>query len=608
MKAKETFQPRGLDTNPYATGRPVVRGTQGIVSAGHYLTSMSAMRMLLSGGNAFDAAVAAGFAAAVVEPMATYSLASEGSIMLYHAPSGQVRVVSGQGVAPGRATIDFFKRKGLDKIPTGPGPNAELCFTVPGVVDAFILILETYGTKTLAETLAPAIDYSRRGFPMYEFMRRRLQSPYNMEQFRRYPPGAMEVFYSGGAPQDVGELVVQKQLAATLQKMTQAESNRAGHRLAGLKAAREMFYRGDIARTIAQCSQRVGGLLGIEDLAGYRASFEEPLRTSFMGYDICAQSTWTQGAVLLQALNVLEYFDLGTLKHNSPEYIHTLTEAIKLAFADRERYYGDPNFARVPIQGLVSKEYAAARAKLVRSDQAWPELPDAGGPWSYCIGSTADAASEVPVAVSTAREAPTPGGGGGGADDGTTHFAVIDRDGNMVCATPSGGSFDKSVFFPELGCALSTRSEMFFLDEGHPNGLEPGKRPRTTLVNYMVCKDGQPVMTVGCPGGDNQAQADLQLILNVLVFGMDPQQAVEAPRFSSQSVTNSFYPRVYLPGQLNVEAGIPEEVRSRLSSLGHKVVEAGHCGNGAVVTQRDPRTGAMSAGADPRRTTYAVSW
>ena len=607
MKAKGTTQPRHGGRDSYAASRPVVRGTQGIVSAGHHLTSMAAMRMLLSGGNAFDAAVAAGFAAAVVEPMATYSLASEGSIMLYHAPSERLRVVSGQGVAPGKATVDFFKRKGLDKIPTGPGPNAELSFTVPGMVDAFILMLETYGTKTLAETLAPAIEHSRRGFPMYEFMRRRLQSPENIEQFRSYPPGGMEVFYPGGSPQDAGQLVVQKQLAETLQKMAHAESDGAGHRLAGLRAARDMFYRGDIARTIARCSQRVGGLLDGEDLANYRASFEEPLRASFMGHEICAQSTWTQGAVLLQALNILEYFDLGALGHNSTEYIHTVTEAVKLAFADRERYYGDPDFASIPIEGLVSKEYAAARAKLVRSSRACPELPDAGDPWSYSSSPAVRSAGDVPLAVPAGRSA-SGDGGGGGSDKGTTHFAVIDRDGNMVCATPSGGSFDKSVFFPELGCALSTRSEMFFLEEGHPNGLEPGKRPRTTLVNYMVCRDGRPVMTVGCPGGDNQAQADLQLILNVLVFGMDPQQAVEAPRFSSQSVTNSFYPRVYLPGQLNVEAGIPEEVRSSLSSLGHKVVEEGPCGSGAVVTQRDPETGVMSAGADPRRPTYAIGW
>ena len=591
------------DVRQFATSRPVVRGTRGMVSSGNHLTSMAGVRMLLSGGNAFDAAVAAGLAAAVVEPIASYSLAAEGVFLLHHAGSGQVRVVSGQGVAPGMATVDLFRQRGLDKIPTGPGPNAELSFTVPGVMDAFISILETYGTKTLGEVLSPAIEYAQRGFPMYNLMHRRLQSQHTVEQFRRYPPGGMGVFYDHGNPIDVGRLLVQKELAGTLQKMAQAEADAAGHRSAGLRAARDIFYRGEIAGTIVRSSQSVGGLLAQEDLAGYQARFEEPVTTTFMGHEICAQSTWTQGPVLLQAINILEHFDLRAMGHNSPLYIHTVAEAVKLAFADRERYYGDPNFARVPVDGLVSKEYAAERAKLVQANKACPELPHAGDPWRY--SSMAPPAGTAPA---VAAPVPTQVDGEGGDEGGTTHLAVIDRDGNMVCATPSGGVFAKSVFFPELGCTLSTRSEMFFLEEGHPNRLQPGKRPRTTLVNYMVRRNGEPIMTIGCPGGDNQAQADLQLILNVLVFGMDPQQAVEAPRFSSQSVTNSFYPRVYLPGQLNVERGIPTDVRSKLAELGHKIVEAESSGAGAIVTQRDPETGALSAGADPRLNTYAIGW
>ena len=591
------------DVRQYPAGRPVVHGTHGIVSAGHYLTAMSGMRMLLSGGNAFDAAAAAGVTAAVVEPIASYSLATEGSIMLYHAPSRQLRALSGQGVAAGRATIETFSQRGLDKIPTGPGPNAELSFTVPGVVDAYFTMLETYGTKTLGEVMAPAIEYAQRGFPAYQYMRDRLQSSHTIEQFRRYPPGGMDVFYPGGKPHDVGQLLVQKQLAATLKKMVRAEWDAAGHRLSGLEAAREMFYRGEIAETIVRCSDRVGGLLSLQDLANYHANFDEPISTTFEGYEICAQSTWTQGAVLLQALNILEHFDLRAMGHNSPQYIHTVTEAIKLAFADRERYYGDPLFASVPIDGLVSKEYAAGRARLIRDHEACPGLPEAGDPWAYSVGEAP--ATAGPAVLAT----PSSGNGSGAAQDGTTHFAAIDRDGNMVCVTPSGGVFAKSVFFPELGCTLSTRSEMFFLDAQHPNGLQPGKRPRTTLVNYMLCQDGQPVMTFGCPGGDNQAQANLQLMLNVLVFGMNLQQAVEAPRFSSQSVTNSFYPRVYLPGQLNVEPELPGNVRSELAARGHKIVESvDESGIGAIVTHRDPQTGVLSASADPRRTTYAIGW
>ena len=604
IESKESLQIDLTSTSPYSKGRPVVRGTQGMVSSGHYLTSMSAMRMLLSGGNAFDAAVAAGFAAAVIEPNASYSLATEGSFMLYHAASRRLRVLSGQGVAPGKATIELFKEKGLDKIPTGV--NAHLAFTVPGVVDAYITLLENYGTKTLREVMAPAIHYARHGFPMYGYMRRKLLIPLYKEQFRRYPPGGMDIFYPQGDPHEVGQLLVQKELAGTLSKL--AEAGATGSRLAGLESAREVFYRGEVARTIVQCSERVGGLLSMDDLANYRAGLEESVSISLLGYEINAQSVWTQAVVALQALNILESFDpqfpkgLRAMGHNTSQYIHTLTEALKLAFADRERYYGDPNFTGVPIDGLLSKEYAATRACRIRSGQAYPEQQEAGDPWSYCDGGEAGDVTTPAVAM------PTPGDGGPAPKDGTTHFAVIDMDGNMVCATVSGGKFDSSVFFPELGCTLSTRSEMFFLDPQRPNGLQPGKRPRTSLVNYMICKDDQPLMTIGCPGADDQAQADLQLILNVLVFGMDPQQAVEAPRFSSQSMVNSFYPRVYLPGQLNVEPGIPGEVRSELASLGHKILEDPMCGYGAIVTQRDPQTGVISAGADPRLPTYAIGW
>ena len=482
--------------------------------------------------------------------------------------------------------------------------NAELSFTVPGAVDGFITMLETYGTRTLAEVAAPAIDYACRGFPMYRYMRQALENPLQMERFRAYPPGGAEVFYPGGEAHKVGELLIQEQLGKTMRKMVQAEYGAGDHRTAGLRAAREAFYSGDIARTLVECSNRVGGLLSLDDLAGYRAKFEEPLKTTFMGYEVCAQSTWTQAAVALQALNMLAHFDLRAMGHNSPEYIHTVIEALKLAFADREMYYGDPEFGSVPVDGLLSKEYAAARVRQISSESACPELPPAGDPWHYAKGvpGLPPSSATVGAATTTTTDGPYD------HKEGTTHFTVIDREGNIVCVTPSGGAFIKSVFFPELGCALSTRSEMFFLEEGHPNGLQPGKRPRTTLVNYMVCKDGRPIMTSGCPGGDYQAQANLQQILNVLVFGMDPQQAVEAPRFGTQSIINSFYPRVYLPGQLNVDPGISAEVRSRLEALGHKVVEADACGRGAVVTLRNPETGVLSAGADPRRPTYAIGW
>jgi gamma-glutamyltranspeptidase / glutathione hydrolase len=556
--------------------------------------SMAGLRMLLAGGNAFDAAVAAGFAAAVVEPTASYTLCGECVAVVHDARTRAMHAVSGQGTAPGLATLEFFRGRGLDRIPTGPGPQAHLSFTVPGAVDAYLTVLETFGTKTVSEVLAPAVDCAERGFPMYEYMHRMLAIPETRPQFDVYPPGGTAVFYPNGQVPAVGDLFVQPALARTLHRLVEADAQARGDRAAGIGAARARFYRGDIAAQIGAFSERLGGLLRAADLAAYRARLEPPLRMAFAGREIVGQSAWTQGPVLLQALGMLATFDLRAMGHNSSRYVHVVTEALKLAFADRERYYGDaPN---VPLTELLSPAYARARAAHIRLDRAAAEAPPAGDP-----------RGGRPPAAMGASTRPAAAGVAEAAADGTTHIAAIDRDGNMICLTPSGGVFRKSAFMPELGCTLSTRSEMFVLEEGHPNALVPGKRPRTTLVSYLVCENGEPTMTFGCPGGDDQAQADLQLVLNVLVFGMNPQQAVEAPRFSTQTLVNSFYPRVYRPGQLNVEAGIPERTRAELRALGHVVTEIGACGIGAVVTRRDPQTGVLSAGADPRRSTYALA-
>ena len=574
-----------------ATTRPVVSGSQGVISSGHPLVSMAGMRMLLSGGNAFDAVAAAGFAAAVVEPTASYTLMGECVALIHDARRGETRALNAQGSAAALSTIAFFRGRGLDRIPTGPGKDAPLSFTVPGAVDGFLTLLETYGTKTVAEVLAPAVHYAERGFPMYEYMYRMLSIPESRSQFDLFPPGGTDVFYPSGRTPRVGELLVQPALAGTLRRLVEADATARGHRAAGIAAARARFYGGDVAAMIGAFSERTGGLLRASDLAGYRARLEAPLSTTFAGREILGQGAWTQGPVLMQALGMLANFDLRAMGHNSTRYIHVVAEALKLAFADRERHYGDS--ASVPIAELLSPAYLRERAALIRMDRAAPAAPPPGDP----LGQGMVASSVSPRAAETAS-----------AIDGTTHIAAIDREGNMICLTPSGGVFRKSAFAPELGCTLSTRSEMFVLEDGHPNALAPGKRPRTTLVSYMICEDGVPTMTVGCPGGDDQSQADLQLILNVLLFGMNPQQAVEAPRFATQTLINSFYPRAYLPGQLKVEAGIPASTRAELAALGHKVSEIGACGIGAVVTRRDPSTGVLSAGADPRRPTYALAW
>ncbi len=582
-------------------GRPVVYGTNGVISSGHYLTSMAGMQMMLAGGNAFDALVAAGFAAAVTEPTAAYSLAAEAVFMLYHSESGDLLAVSGQGTAPGGATAEWYRSQGHDAIPTGPGPLAPLAFTVPGVVHGYLALLERYGTKTVAEVLAPAIQYADPGFPNYEYMLKALRSPSTMSQFKQFPPGGIDIFFDEGHLPEPGSMLVQKSLGATLSKLADAETGAAGGRVEGIRAARDAFYRGDVAKTIAEGSQRVGGVLDLADLASYESSFETPVKTSFAGHEVHCQSAWSQAPVMLQTLNILEHFDLKGMGHNTPAYVHTVAEAIKLAMADRQAYYGDPEYAEIPIDGLLSKEYAAERATLINPERAHPEQPPPGDPWRHSRLSGARRTGLGAVAVAS-------DGAVAGEEAGTTHISVIDREGNMACATPSGGSFDKSVFFEELGCALSTRIEMFNLEDGHPNQVHPGKRPRTTLVNYIVTRDGVPVMTLGCPGGDHQTQANLQLLLNTLIWGMNPQQAVEAPRFASQSAVNSFYPHTYYPGQLAVEPAMTAETVDQLGKLGHRIVTVASAGMGATVSRRDPETGVLSSSGDPRRACYALAW
>jgi gamma-glutamyltranspeptidase/glutathione hydrolase len=577
-----------------------VYGTQGIISSGHYLTSMAGMRMLLDGGNAFDAVVASTFAAAVIEPIASYSIAAEGVFMMYNAETDELLSLSGQGTAPGAATVDFYRSQGLDCIPTGPGDKAHLSFTVPGVVAAALSMLERFGTKTLGEVLAPSIQYAERGIPNYEYMIQRLDNPETRTQFALYPPGGNNIFFENGSLPAPGSLLVQLSLANIMKKMVAAENAAAGSRKAGINAARDSFYKGDIARQIIGCAQKVGGILSLEDLAGYQPEYETPVKCSFMGHEIHGQSFWTQGPMLMQTLNILENFDLRAMGHNSTAYTHTLLEAFKLVMADREAYYGDPNFSTIPMDGLLSKEYAKERAKLIDPNRAHPDLPAAGDPWKYSklSGKARQPASAAPA-----------GAFGDGNESGTTHVSAIDRDGNLVCSTPSGGAFGKSVFFPELGCCLSTRMEMLNFEPGHPNVLESNKRPRTTLINYIVTKNGVPVMTVACPGGDHQAQANVQLVLNSLYWGMNPQESVEAPRFASESVTNSFYPHQYFPNRVSVEHGFPQDTIEGLKKLGHgDIVHVATCGMGATVSARDPETGVMSSSGDPRRACYAIGW
>jgi gamma-glutamyltranspeptidase / glutathione hydrolase len=585
------FSARGSDR---LTG-PVVSGFHVLATAGTPLTTAAAIRVLNRGGNAIDAGVAAAVAAAVVEPTASYSLPTEVVGLIYDAKTQQIVALNGQGCAPKSATIDYFKARGKQLVPVGPGSDAPLSFTLPGTIDAWILAVERYGRLSLGEVLQPAVEYAEQGFPMYRYMSLLLKSPEIARQFEFFPQGTAYFRPNGRVPEP-GERFVQKDLAQVLQTMVRAEERARGRgRSAGLQASREAFYSGEIAHTIVKFSEQVGGLLTLEDFASYHSKLEAPVKATYRGIDVYGHQTWSQSATLLQALNILEGFDLRSLGHNSPAYIHVLTEALKLAMADRERYYGDPDFVQVPLEALLSKDYAAERRTLIDLDKAAPELPPYGDPLATrAVGGTMDLSAFL--------------GSAGGNAGGTTHLSVVDEEGNIFIATPSGGRLHSGVVVPGMGFTLSHRSEIFYLDPAHANALQPGKRPRTTLVCYFACKDGKPWLTLGCPGGDNQVQADLQLFLNVVEFGMDSQAAVEAPRFSSSSFPGSFYPHAYAPGQLNVEPGIPAHVRDALALKGHRIKAVPNAGLGAIVTLLDHATGTRAAGADPRRPTYAFGW
>ena len=585
------FSARGSDR----LTRPVVSGLRVMATAGTPLTTAAAIRVLNRGGNAIDAGVAAAVAAAVVEPTASYSLPTEVVGLIYDAKRRQVIALNGQGCAPGKMDIEFFRSRGKKLIPVGPGADSPLSFTLPGTIDAWAVAVERYGRLSFAEVLEPAIDYAENGFPMYRYMSLLLKSPEIARQFEYFPQGAAYFHPNGRAPEP-GERFIQKDLANVLKSIVQAEKQAGGNgRSAGLQAGRDVFYRGDIARSIVDFSTQVGGLLTLADFANYRSMLEAPVQSTYRGIELYGHRTWSQSATLLQALNILEGFDVKGLGHNSPAYIHVVTEALKLAMADRERYYGDPDFVQVPLEALLSKDYAVERRKLIDLNKAAPEMPPYGDPVAgRAVGGTME--------VNGFRAS------SGSSTDGTTHLSVVDEEGNIFLATPSGGRLNGGCVVPGMGFTLSHRSEIFYLDPTHANALQPGKRPRTTLVCYFVFKDRQPWLTLGCPGGDNQVQADLQLLLNVVEFGMNPQAAVEAARFSSSSFPGSFYPHAYAPGQLNVEAGIPTLVREALALKGHRIKPVPNAGIGAIVTMLDRETGTRSAGADPRRPTYAFGW
>jgi len=570
--------------------RPTIMGTHGMVASGHYFASLAAQRILDRGGNAVDAGVAAGLCTCVLQ-IDMVDLAGVAPIMIYVAEQDRVVTISGLGRWPRAASVEYFQKRHGGRIPIG----VERCIT-PGAPDAWIMALREFGTMSLADVMQDAITLAEQGFPMHHFMAANLKD--GAEQMSRWESSAA-IFLPGGRPPAPGEVFVQKDLGRTMRRMVAAEAAaRSRGREAGLEAARDLFYRGELAREIAAFYQSEGGLLTYDDLASFRAQVEEPVRARFHEYDVYTSGPWCQGPVFAQALTLLADYDLRALGLNSPAYIHVLTEALKLAFADRERYYGDPEFVDVPIEALLSTEYARERRQLINPDTAHPGMPPAG------IPGRGNGAAVPWRGLQPAMEP-------AGTDRlDTSYLCVVDRDGNVFSATPSDGCTQAPVV-PGTGLVVSTRGSQSWAVEGHASSVAPGKRPRLTPCPAMVFKHGKPYMPIGTPGGDVQCQSMLQVFLNVALFGMLPQAAVEAPRFATYSYPGSFEPHAYQPDELRIERRLAETAGGALGDKGHRVVtwpdwtwKAG----GVCAITIDRNTGVLSAGADLRRTSYAIGW
>ncbi|HEX3953405.1 MAG TPA: gamma-glutamyltransferase family protein [Stellaceae bacterium] len=567
-----------------AAHRPPIAVTRHAISAGHYLATAAGFDILQAGGNAIDAGVAAGIALGVLQTDLV-NVAGVAPIMIYLAEKREVVTIAGLGSWPKALDPELFMREHGGKIPIGV-----LRTVIPAAPDAWITALRRYGTMSFGDVAAAATRLARDGFPMYPLMHESLKK--QVDRLAGWPSSAA-VFLPNGRPPETGEVFRQTDLGASLQYMIDEEKAAAGRgRDAGLEAARDAFYRGDIAKKFVAYNKEQGGLLSAEDLAEYHSPIVAPERRRFGDLEVFTCGAWCQGPTLLQTLAMLEGTDLKALGHNSADYVHLLAEALKLAFADREAYYTDPAFGEVPLPTLMSSEYAAERRKMIDPAKAWPEMPPPGD-----LGG-----SNAKLRASKPNPNPEPD---------TSYVCAADRWGNLFSATPSDGCYGSPIV-PGTGLIPSNRGSQSRPDPRHPSGVAPGKRPRLTPNPALAIKgDGEQFLPFGTPGGDVQTQAMLQVLLNIFVHGHDVQGAIESPRFASYSYPSSFAPYDYYPGQLNIEARFPEEVIADLAGRGHKIARwpewiwlAGSvC---AILT--DPKRGVMEAGADPRRAAYAMGW
>jgi gamma-glutamyltranspeptidase/glutathione hydrolase len=570
---------------------PLVMGREAMVASEHYLSASAGARIFARGGNAIDAAVSATFVEGIVNPH-MHTIGGEAPMLIYVANARRVVAINGNMTAPARATIAHYRSLGLKLIPA----EGLLAAGVPAAFDALAAALAKFGTMTLAGVLEPTLALCEDGMPMHAGLSGHGETPkdlsgligrssirINEKKFREKWPTSAALYMPNGEVPHPGEIIRNPALANFFRRLVDAEAGAKNRgREAAIDAARDRFYRGDIAREIVAWSDANGGLLQQSDLAAFTTRFEDPVSADYHGVTVHKCQPWSQGPVFLQQLRILEGFDLRALGHNSAAYIHCLVETAKLAFADREAYYADPVFTQVPIEALLSRKYADLRRPLIDPQRASMDLRPGD-----------------PVAMRALLNANGAEARSWGA--GTIHVTAADGRGNMVACTASGGWIPSSPVIETLGFPLGSRMQTFYLDDHHANALRPGKRPRTTLTPSVATRDGEPFLSFGTPGGDQQDQWTLQFFLNLVDFGMDVQEAIEAPRFSTAHYASTFYPHNVQPGLLRMEERIGASVAANLLDRGHKVeVRPPWCEGHILGIRFDPQRRLLAGGADPR--------
>jgi gamma-glutamyltranspeptidase/glutathione hydrolase len=570
----------GLTDSPQSSsfgGR--ILGTRGAIASEHYLSAQAGMDILKAGGNAFDAAVAATLVEAVVNPH-MFTLGGECPMLLYVAAEDRVVAVNGNTMAPARATLAAYVDRGLNLIP----PSGVLAAGVPAAVNALLEVLKRFGSIPLEDIVEPAYLLAHKGFPLHEGL---VNLPGfgledNRRRFVQEWPGSASVYLRGdGSRPRVGQILVNAPLAGVLGAFKEAARSK-GDRVAGLDAALDLFYRGDLAEAMAAFVKERDGLLEFSDFASFGTRFEDPARADFQDTTVCKCGPWSQGPVFLQLLRLLAGFDLASLGHNSADYIHLWVEAAKLAYADREQYYADPEQVSVPLEALLSEKYNALRRQLIDGQRADLHLRP-GDPWRH---QALLPASEIWQSKNWGF--------------GTVHVAVTDQQGNMAAFTPSGGWISGNELMPALGFPLTTRLQTFYLVEGHPNEVAPHKRPRTTLSPSLAFYRRRPWMAFGTMGGDQQDQWTSQFFLNRAVFGMSLQAAIEAPKITSDHIPGTFYPHGAAPGQVRLEARIAPETAAELARRGHRVFWTPEWSAGFICAVARNDNQVLEAGVDPR--------